>query len=263
MNNQNYITMKKTITIAAIAALAAALFTACNKDHAGIPVQRISIGFADTQSGPMTKADQKAVSDAISATFPTGGVTFTLTSTKNAGRTYSVALGAEVVVPIDEYRVTCNYRPQEKARTYKNGIVYNEPRFSVDETINVTNLQSAYEVTAVYGCWCLVIDATDTKKYQHKGYSYDMEDFSWFVWSGDIGVAFISGTWTDAPYKIVAVPKEPVGHEEKSYNIVTDRNYEGVYVENGKWYCFGAAEVEDASGAISISFPAWTQGSTE
>jgi hypothetical protein len=133
----------------------------------------------------------------------------------------------------------------------------------VDETINVTNLQRDYSVTAAYKCWCLVIDATETKKYQHKGYSYDMEDFNLFTWSGDIGVAFINGTWTDSPYAITAFPKVELGHEPKTYKVVTDRNYEGVYVEDGKWYLFGAAEVEDASGAISISFPEWGQGTIE
>ena len=253
--------MKKTLFNIMAALL---IVTGCTKPQgAETGLQSIRIGFSGVGTGSMTKTQQAGISAAIKATFPTDGITFTLTSTKAAERTYSVALGAEVVVPIDEYKVTCNYRPQEKGKTYKNGSVYAQPRFVVDETINVTNLQSDYSVTAVYKCWALVIDATETKKYQHKGYSYDMEDFSLFTWSGDIGVAFINGTWTDSPYKVTAFPKVELGHEPKTYSIVTDRNYEGTYVQDGKWYMFGAAEVEDASGAISISFPDWEQGTIE
>lgn len=254
--HQTLITMKRLMTI-----LLTLLVMGCGKEA---QMQTISIGFSGITSGQMTKeVAQSGVSELISSTFPTSGLTFTLTSTTQSTRVYSVGLGEEVTVPIDEYKVTASFKPQEKGKTFKNGSIYAQPKFSVNETITVTNLQSEYEVAAIYGCWALVIDPSETKKYQHMGYSYSMEDFTYFVYSGDLGIAFISGTWTTDPYKILAVAKEPVGHEDKEYRIVTDKNYDGVFVENGKWYCFGAAEVEDASGALSLRFPEWEQGTSE
>lgn len=242
--------------------MAALMMAGCTKStETGL--QTIQIGLEGVYMGDITKVQQTAIPPAITATMPKGSISFTLTSTKAAERTYNVALGESVTIPIDEYRVTAKYRPQEKARTYKNGIIYAEPRFNVDEVINVTNLQSEYNVDAVFDCWALVIDASQSKKYQQLGYSVEMEDFSWFTYTGDIGVAYIYGTWTTDAYRLTAYPKEEVGHEPKTYRIVTDRNYEGVYVENGKWYCFGPAEVEDASGAMGVNYPEWTEGATE
>lgn len=80
--------------------------------------------------------------------------------------------------------------------------------------------------------------------------------------SGDLGIAFIYGSWTNQPYTIKACPKEDSGYEAKSYNLVTDKNYTGIYVEYGRWYAFSTSSVDDTEGSINVNYPNWNEGST-
>lgn len=252
--------MKQLSTIIALATL---ILAGCAKETAPEGYQTITIGFGGVSTGSITKAAQADAMAVIKATFPTTGIMFNLKSTADPSRSYNVYMGQEVTLPIDEYRVTMSYKPEVLSNTYKNGDIMQQPKFHVDEVIQVSNLQTSYAVSVVYDCWAMIIDRNDTKKYQHLGYSTYMEDFLWFKYTDNMGVAFISGEWGADPYRIVAYPTVELGHEAKTYNIVTNRNYEGVLVENGKWYCFGSETVEDASGTIALSFPTWQQGSTE
>ena len=45
--------------------------------------------------------------------------------------------------------------------------------------------------------------------------------------------------------------------------FVTNRNYDGIYVENGKWYCLNPESVATTSGDLSINYPKWAEGSIE
>ena len=146
--------------------------------------------------------------------------------------------------------------------TVKNGYIYKAPRFYVETTISINKEQKNYIVDAVYECWALVIDYTKCSKYEHLGYNYTMEDFTYFHTSGDLGIAFIYGSWTNQPYTIKACPKEDSGYEAKSYNLVTDKNYTGIYVEYGRWYAFSTSSVDDTEGSINVNYPNWNEGST-
>lgn len=146
--------------------------------------------------------------------------------------------------------------------TVKNGYIYKAPRFYVETTISINKEQKNYIVDAVYECWALVIDYTKCAKYEHLGYNYTMEDFTYFHTSGDLGIAFIYGSWTNQPYTIKACPKEDSGYEAKSYNLVTDKNYTGIYVEYGRWYAFSTSSVDDTEGSINMNYPNWNEGST-
>lgn len=146
--------------------------------------------------------------------------------------------------------------------TVKNGYIYKAPRFYVETTISINKEQKNYIVDAVYECWALVIDYTKCSKYEHFGYNYTMEDFTYFHTSGDLGIAFIYGSWTNQPYTIKACPKEDSGYEAKSYNLVTDKNYTGIYVEYGRWYAFSTSSVDDTEGSINVNYPNWNEGST-
>lgn len=89
-----------------------------------------------------------------------------------------------------------------------------------------------------------------------------MEEFTYFYTSGDLGIAFIYGSYTNQPYTIKACPKENSGYEARSYNLVSDKNYTGILVEYGKWYSFSTSSVDDTSGSIGINYPGWSQGTT-
>lgn len=45
-------------------------------------------------------------------------------------------------------------------------------------------------------------------------------------------------------------------------NLVTDKNYTGIFIEYGKWYAFSTSSVDDTSGSIGINYPGWSEGST-
>lgn len=224
--------------------------------------QEVEVSIRGIESGEFTKVSGASVVSLIESLLPTSGVTFTLTSTSVPGRTYSVELGSSITIPIDTYNVTAYYRPASIGNTVKNGYIYNQPRFYVETTISINKGQTNYIVDATYECWALVIDYTTCSKYEHLGYSYTMENFSYFYNSGDLGIAFIYGSWTNQAYTIKAYPKESEGHEAKSYSLVTDRNYSGILIEFGKWYAFSPSSVDDTEGNIGINYPGWTQGTT-
>ena len=241
------------------------LFVSCSKkiEIQEIPYQEVSISINGVQSGKLTRASASSVLDVIEGLFPSTGITFKLTSTTNSSRVYNIDLGESLSIPLDTYEVTARYRPYVIGNTFKNGDITQSPRFSVQSTITITSAQSNYVVDAIYECWALVIDYTTCSKYRHLGYSYSEEDFTYFATSGNLGVAFIHGEWTDSPYTITAVPKSIELYEPKTYSFVTNRNYNGIYVENGKWYCLSAANVETTSGELSVNYPEWTEGDLE
>ena len=252
--------MKKTsfILLAAFVLFAAG----CAKEEFPVDEQEISVSVKGIESGVMTKVSGSSVVSLIESLFPTSGVTFTLSSTSNPERKYTVDLGSSITVPVDTYNVTAYYRPTSVGNTVKNGYIYKTPRFYVETVISINKGQKNYVVDAVYECWALVIDYTVCSKYEHLGYSYSMEDFTYFHDSGDLGIAFIYGSWTTQAYTIKACPKESTGHEAKTYNLVTDRNYTGIFIEYGKWYAFSASSVDDTEGNIGINYPGWSEGST-
>ena len=241
------------------------LFVSCSKkiEIKETQYQEVSISINGVQTGRFTKASSSSILNVIEEMFPTSGVTFKLTSTTNSSRVYNIALGESLSIPLDTYTVTARYKPYVVGNTFKNGEITQSPRFSVESTITVTSSQSNYVVDAIYQCWALVIDYTVCSKYRHLGYSYSEEDFTYFATSGNLGIAFINGEWTDSPYTITAVPKSTEFHEPKTYSFVSNRNYDGIYVENGKWYCLNPESVATTSGDLSINYPKWTEGSIE
>lgn len=239
------------------------LFAGCETElYTSIEYQEVSVSIKGVESGEMTKVGNSEVITLIESLFPSTGVAFTLSSTTNPDRKYTVNIGESATIPIDTYNVTAYYRPASVGNTIKNGYIYKQPRFYVETIISVNKEQTNYVVDAVYECWALVIDYTTCSKYEHLGYSYSMEDFTYFYTSGNLGIAFIYGSWTNQPYTIKACPKEGSGYEARSYSLVTDKNYTGIFIEYGKWYSFSTSSVDDTSGNINVNYPGWSQGST-
>lgn len=251
--------MKKISII--LAALLMIISSGCTKtEYFPVEYQEITVHVKGIESGSFTKASGSDIMNLIESLFPTSGVTFSLSSTSNPDRKYTVGLGESIEVPIDTYNVTAYYRPTSVGNTVKNGYIYKAPRFYVETVISINKGQTKYIVDAIYECWALVIDYTACSKYEHMGYNYSMEDFTYFYTSGDLGIAFIYGLWTTQAYTIKAYPKEDSGQEPKTYNLVTDKNYTGIFIEYGKWYMFSGSSVDSGSGSIGLNYPGWTEG---
>ena len=237
-----------------------ALFVGCRKDST-IGYREVIINIGGVQSGYMTKTDATNVLALLNSTAPTGVPTLSLQSTTNNKRSYEVTPGTPINLPYDTYTVTGRYVPAKKGDTIR-GAVYGEPRYSISSTIEVVPDKGEYEVSAIYECFALVIDWATTKKYTHIGKDMNVTDFTLFTGSGDLGVAyiFVSSEWGDYANKITAYPTDEAEHEATEYRLVTNRNYDGYFVEYGKWYCFAPAAVETESGSLSVKLPEWEAG---
>ena len=238
-----------------------ALFAGCRKDST-IGYREVVINIGGVQSGYMTKTDATNVLALLNSTAPTGAPTLSLQSTTNNKRSYEVIPGTPINLPYDTYTVSGRYVPAKKGDTFR-GAVYGEPRYSVSSTIEVVPDKGEYEVSAIYECFALVIDWATTKKYTHVGKDMNVADFTLFTGSGDLGVAyiFVSSEWGDYANKITAYPTDEAEHEATEYRLVTNRNYDGYFVEYGKWYCFAPAAVATESGSLSVKLPEWDSGS--
>lgn len=250
--------MIKRIFISLVAVML--VITGCKKDST-VGSREIVITIGGVQSGYMTKTDAANVLALLNSTAPTGVPTLSLQSTTNNKRSYEVTPGTPINLPYDTYTVTGRYVPAKKGDTIR-GAVYGEPRYSVSSTIEVVPDKGEYEVSATYECFALVIDWATTKKYTHVGKDMNVADFTLFTGSGDLGVAyiFVSSEWGDYANKITAFPTDEAEHEATEYRLVTNRNYDGYFVEYGKWYCFAPAAVATESGSLSIKLPEWSAG---
>lgn len=222
----------------------------------------VLITIGGVASGDLaTKTDGDAVATIIKTTAPTGTPTLSLQSTTNAARSYTVTPGVPVNLPYDTYTVTGRYVPSKRGDTMR-GAVYAEPRYKVAATIEVVPDKGEYSVPAEYECFALVIDYATTKRYTHLTSNMDTVDFTLFATSGDMGIAyiFVSSEWGQYRNRITAYPTDEAEHEATEYALVTNRNYDGYYVQNGKWYCFSPAAVETESGALGIELPEWEAG---
>lgn len=232
----------------------------CKKE----PIPRsgnVIINIGGVESGNITKTDADNVSAILRTTAPSSVPVLTLQSTTNDKRSYEVTPGVPVSLPYDTYSVSGRYTPTKVGETFR-GAVYHEPRYNVSATIEVIPDKEEYEVPATYECFALIIDWATTRRYTHVGKDTNVADFTLFSGSGDLGVAyiFVSSEWNEMANRITAYPTDEAEHEPTEYRLVTNRNYDGYYIEYGKWYCFAPAAVETESGTLGIKLPEWTSG---
>lgn len=249
--------MKKLVLISFILL---GFFCGCSKERVS-GSREVVINIGGVSSGSMTKTDTDNVAALLRATAPTSVPTLSLKSTTNTARSYEVTPGKAINLPYDTYTVTGRHVPAKKGDTFR-GVVYNEPRYSVSATIEVVPDKGEYEVSAMYECFAVVIDWATTKKYTLVGKDTNVADFTLFVGSGDLGVAyiFVNSEWGEIANRVTAYPTDEAEHEATEYRLVTNRNYEGYFMEYGKWYCFAPAAVETESGSLSVKLPEWEAG---
>ena len=247
--------MKQILLLSAL--FAVALSCRVSSD-APLATKTITISLSGVQTGDMTKAlDPTAL---LGSTAPVGGVTLSLVSTTNALRRYTATPGQALTVPLDTYDVTGSYLPSSSGNIFSKGKVYARPPYSASGRITVTEDTDAYSVAATYDCFALVIDYSECEKYGILGAGGSMIDFTWFTDSEGMGLAYIVGDWNAAPLRIDAVPQDKANYEQVRYELVTDPSYQGVLVENGKWYAFGPNGVQTGGADIGIDLPGWERG---
>lgn len=238
-----------------ICIIAAILLAACTELP---PTATVSFNIGGVRSGTLTKSGD-GLEAALAATAPTQTPELTIQSTSVSLRRYTAKPGESITLPVGEYRVTATYTPSVAGDAAGSNI-FRQPSYSVDDVVVVTEDNDAYTVDAAYTCFALVIDYSESAKYRHYHGSYGWRDFSYFT--GDTyGVAYIdfAAVWSATPYRITAVPKDAVGHEETQYSLVNEGT-NGVLVEAGKWYLFSPDAVTTTSGALSVALPDWVQG---
>lgn len=251
--------MRKFYYVCALALAVAA--AGCGKVAEPEVLQRISVNVGSVQSGEL---GTKGVSDALALAGPTGTVQLNLIGLDVAGRQFSLAAGSEAVVPVGRYRVQGTYVGEEKGKANGNSI-YWEPSYSVNEEIEVEAGVEQYAVSAQYECWALVLDEAEVEKYRHKvTWSSDWTDVTMKSAGTGYKVAYFglsSVEWNSAQaYWLKAVAADVNQQEDVDYRLVHVDWSGGVKVQKGKWYKFGARDVETQSGDIVIGMPEWQAG---
>lgn len=219
--------------------------------------------IAGITSGEMTRGE---VSDLILSTLPEGPFTLSVVSTTDASRSYSVQTGDQVTLAYDTYSVRCSYVPPVKQQCW-HGMIYQEPRFEINTTIEVREGTSEVIIPAAFECWALVIDYTQVKKYLIADRNGNYVDLTAIIpdGEGEHGLCYVAcaSTWTTAsPLMLAAVPRDEDNYETKFFSIVSGPNYDGVPIANGKWFSFSPIAVDKTSGSLGIAFPTWAEGNS-
>lgn len=219
---------------------------------------RLSLGV---ESGPMTKVSSDGVALLLSETENPFPFFVTLTSKRNPLRSYSVRVGGEVTVAVDEYEVRGEQGGGDRIfNAYGGGRMYVYPTFYVSQDISVTEDGGEFPLDVVYNCFALVIDRSICSSYSMKSQTGSMEEIGGMYGDDGVGIAYCQpGSWSNAPIPLVANPANAATHESKSFDLYTSGE-KGVVVECGKWYCFSPGALVPASGTFGLSAPAWAMG---
>ena len=245
--------MRKLIYVFA----AAALGWGCTAHQADVPMQEIRLSVEGVATGQMAT---KAVGDALAATAPTGDAVVTLTSPTVSTRVYTFSVGEAVSVPVGKYNVSGGYSGVQVGGMAGNKL-YGEPSYSLGGQITVVEGVDSYVVSASYNCAALVFDESVVDKVEHwaNGASGFSEGTFWQSVEG------YSLVYAKLSYDLDAIlhvyPKDETESEMKEYRLCSSERQNGkVFVEPGKWYLFGPANVDKQEGNIGIDLPGWTEG---
>ena len=242
-------TLIKTVALAVIA-------LSCSKPESFVTV-RFGVGVP---CGAVTRAMPDGLSDALSATAPSGPFTLSLQSLENSLRTYSATTGVPLSVAVGSYSVTGSGSGRSVAQA-SNGAVYSSPSWSLSSEVTVRG-DGEFSLPASWTCFALVFDLSETD-----GVSVDGERISSLPGTDGWAVLYArpdagKNWYVRAPLSVTVHPKDAVLGEAVSYDIITTTPQEGfVAVQNGYWYKLSPGRVEVVSGSMGVSFPEWMEGS--
>jgi hypothetical protein len=240
--------MKKLIFMAAMLAV----MVSCEKgikDDSKPQQQAVTIRI-----GSATKADAITT---INSLMPES-LTLTLTS-KTTNEQLPITTGETQTLPIDNYRVTCEYK--QPGMTLRGSIsAMSVPSLYVSQDLNIEFGKSSYEVVANISCFALVIDKKIIQSVQFIGMNDIVKDIP-FVYDGDMGVVFIYGEFgSNNPLLLRVNPFADTPYKQTKYTLCTSRATGMKYVENGKYYSLGIDEMKEIEGGVIITLPSWNEG---
>lgn len=249
----------------ALATIVAVSSSSCTKDETIVEqptpqTMTITLGW---RQGAITRAvSGEDVTDLISQHLPT---TIKLKLVDSKGVPYETMLGTPITLPLGEYRVTGEYRP-EKTQYLHGTASYltKEPIVIVDQTINVAFPVTQYSVNAIYDSFAIAVDAEQTGSvtWTCAADSGTME----FIETDDLRLIFCHGEFGNFPLKVTINPAEGAGYEAKQYILTDDEESaianKFVYVQPGFWYLFTPGALTQLQTGYLWNFPAWQQGST-
>lgn len=246
--------MRKVFTLlATILALAS-----CNKETSvPTPVNTVTIGIKQVQSGSMTKASDAEVKSVLDNTTMSRTMALKLTSKEN-GNIYTVTVNEPIDLPIGTYTVFGEYTAPKIADAY-SAILYSEPPFHVEQELVITEDDTNYLVDAIYDCIALVFDMTVTGKVEHKTAERTYTELSF---TDDLSVAYARCTRINAEmtYHVRVSPKNDLYGSQTDFTIQWVENGEGLHVTNGFWYLLTPDSPTTISGTLGVHFPEWQKG---
>ena len=244
----------------ALIALALVFSPSCTKRENFASV-RFSVGVP---SGEITRAMPDGLSEALSATAPSGPYSLTAQSTENSLRSYSVTTGVDVTMAVGPYDVTGKGSGTAISKI-TGGYLYPSPSWSVSDGVTVTESSTEFSVAAHYTCPAFVFDLSEVD-YVEFANGADVVTVTSFPGTEAYGVVYPKPDqyWLPSkPLWVYVYPKDKVNGETVIYKVITPSSgadAELTQVRNGYWYLLSPGKVDVVSGAIGVSFPEWMEG---
>ncbi len=240
--------------------LLSVLILSCAKGETLVSV-RFDVGV---ESGPITRAMPDGLSEALSATAPSGPYSLTAQSTENSLRSYSVTTGVDVTMAVGPYDVTGKWSGSAISKI-TGGYLYPSPSWSVSEGVTVTESSTEFSVAAQYTCPAFVFDLSEVD-YVEFANGADIVTVTSFPGTDAYGVVYPKPDqyWiASKPLWVYVYPKDKVNGETVIYKVITpsaNADAELTQVRNGYWYLLSPGKVDVVSGSLGVSFPEWMEG---
>lgn len=247
--------MRKIIKSCALIALA----LSCSKQDVSVSVC-FNVGV---ESGPITRTMPDGLSDAISATSPSGPFSLTAKSTDNELRSYSVTSGVPATIATGRYSVT-GAGSGVLISKITGGNLYSSPSWAVSDDVTVTESSTEFSLVASYTCPAFVFDLAEVDYVEFLN-GADIFTLTSFPGTGAYGVVYPKPDqyWIPSkPLWIYVYPKDKVNGETALYKVITPStgaDAELTQVRSGYWYKFSPGKVDVVSGSMGITFAQWME----
>lgn len=249
--------MKRFFTVICIA-LFSMMTTAClNYDEPTKDVVAVRFTLGGTKVGPITKATDSELQNAVNAAALYSTPVLSLTSTSNPSKTYTATVGMEVMLPLGTYTVEALLTGQRHT-TSPFGTVYTTPCGKIEKTIEVTATTRSIALTVEPTCFALVLDRSVTTKYRID-HANMVDGLSIFPNTDAISVVFITPGDSSSETCTATLKAVNATGGEKDYPVSWNWATGGTHLETGKWYAF-AASASTIGATFSVDYGSFVHG---
>lgn len=228
--------MKKILIL-----FAAILAASCTKQE---EFATLSFGVKGVEVHSFTKATADDVRALIATKIPSS-VTLTLARTKT-GKTYSVATGESITLPIGEYTVKGSVTPSSTTGFPRQGMWSAETAgISINEKVTVVSGTDTYALTPTFTCFAIATsEDVASFSWKHGSASGSATDLTFFGWDND--------------YEL-SVTAKPTDYDAKD-DAVFVFGGTGIQAQNGKFYILHPESVTTEEGGFTFNTGNWTEG---